>query len=413
MIRLKTPNVCLLILAVFGTVWAKVTTFSAPSGVPVSDRFKVRVDGMPVDVYAARVSVPQKYASWPAPLETKNVGFVIFDMNAPASLKVEVLGEAPRSAKIRPLSKSFPVSLQGAEVELRLEKPGNVILELNGDNLDHLYLFANAPEKRKIDPKDPNVIYFGPGIHHPKKIIPERDNMTIYLAGGAVVKGAIYPLKVSNLTIAGRGILEGDFPERWYMVNPRNCAGFTLEDIVILNSPSWTVRMENSKDIKIRNLREISYRQNCDGIDPYSCENVDIDGVFIRNFDDGVVVKAMSNGASRNIFTRRSIFISDYGTALKVGRNETLGSPISDIFFKDCDVISCGSDLGTGYDPTALGVFFNGPSQVSNVVFENIRVEKSGVEERSTILGSRFIFSWIANDNAYLKNVNPGSLRGV
>jgi hypothetical protein len=51
-----------------------------------------------------------------------------------------------------------------------------------------LLLFANRPENNPPKHGDPNVVYFGPGIHKPERIALKA-GQTLYLAGGAVVKG--------------------------------------------------------------------------------------------------------------------------------------------------------------------------------------------------------------------------------
>ncbi|MCX6892639.1 MAG: endo-polygalacturonase, partial [Verrucomicrobia bacterium] len=53
----------------------------------------------------------------------------------------------------------------------------------------------------------PGVKYFGPGWHQAGKV-EVGSNETVYLAGGAAVKGAIVA-QGSNIRILGRGILDG------------------------------------------------------------------------------------------------------------------------------------------------------------------------------------------------------------
>ena len=65
-------------------------------------------------------------------------------------------------------------------------------LEVNGNWVGALHLFANPPETDAPQPGDPNVIYFGPGIHEVSQLVV-RNNQTVYVAGGAVVRGVIRP----------------------------------------------------------------------------------------------------------------------------------------------------------------------------------------------------------------------------
>ena len=81
-----------------------------------------------------------------------------------------------------------------------------------GCKLHNLHLFANAVEKSRPDPNDPDVIYFGPGVHQPKDTPGDAYNIpsgkTVYIAGGAVVRAKLVCDNVNNVKIIGRGILD-------------------------------------------------------------------------------------------------------------------------------------------------------------------------------------------------------------
>ena len=407
----------LLLLAVFllglpGRAGAEVTVYPAPDGYPASGRFRVTVDGQESHVYNAEVAADQEFQRWPHPVKRETVGFTYFEMDGPATVRVRVQGEAPRSARVRPLSKDVRARLDGDVVTVHLPGPGNYVVELNHDPYDHLYLFANAPETEGVRPDGPNVKYFGPGVHEVGRLEVERDGQTIYIAGGAVVKGCIWANGVDGLRVAGRGLLVGtDLRRGWSVIWPRECTNVRIEDITILDSQCWTIKLNACRRVRIEDVRQISYVQNSDGIDPCSCEDVEIEGVFIRSYDDGVVVKTMRGDTpSRDIRTRGSTFITDHGTSLKIGNNETLGPPISEVVFQDCDVLSCRG--------TPLGLFFNGPSCVSDVRFENIRVEESRlnpmmVRQDGGEATPRFIYCNISTGNVHLSNYTPGYLRHV
>ena len=62
-----------------------------------------------------------------------------------------------------------------------------------------LLLFANPLETDTPKQGDPNVVYFGPGVHKPEKIALQS-GQTLYLAGGALVKAEVLA-QGSNITI--------------------------------------------------------------------------------------------------------------------------------------------------------------------------------------------------------------------
>jgi len=52
------------------------------------------------------------------------------------------------------------------------------------------HLFANPPECDVPQPDAPNLLYFGPGIHEVSHVVVSN-NQTVYVAGGAVVRGRL------------------------------------------------------------------------------------------------------------------------------------------------------------------------------------------------------------------------------
>jgi hypothetical protein len=68
-------------------------------------------------------------------------------------------------------------------------QPFRIAIKRDGRN-SPLLLFGNPLETNLPQPGDTNVVYFGPGVHKPVKV-RLTDNQTLYLAGGAVVKGCV------------------------------------------------------------------------------------------------------------------------------------------------------------------------------------------------------------------------------
>ena len=92
-------------------------------------------------------------------------------------------------------------------------------VEINGNSTTNLMLFANEIEKNKPNPSDRNTLYFGPGIHEIDDeygFLRLKSNQTLYIAGGAVLRARIIVEDEKNVTIAGRGILDGSLLKgRW------------------------------------------------------------------------------------------------------------------------------------------------------------------------------------------------------
>jgi len=97
-----------------------------PEGETLYEKYTVRINGQKVPVYRARVSAVPLNWRWPGyqrPLyQTEFAGFCYWDMAEPVTLEVNGMHHA-------------------------------------------LHLFANPMETSPPDPDDPDILYFGPGIH--------------------------------------------------------------------------------------------------------------------------------------------------------------------------------------------------------------------------------------------------------
>lgn len=115
-------------------------------------------------------------------------------------------------------------------------------------------------------------------------------------------------INVKNVKFVGQGLIDGNASEYdwWFNAKKRrgawrpktisliNCENIVFEGIRIVNSPCWTVHPIFSKDLKFLNMeiRNPDDSPNTDGIDPESCENVDIIGSKISVGDDCIAIKS-------------------------------------------------------------------------------------------------------------------------
>ena len=134
-----------------------------------------------------------------------------------------------------------------------------------------------------------------------------RDNQTLYLAGGAVLKGAIV-VQGSHVVIRGRGILDSSDYE--WRKGPANVtlgingsSNVEVDGITIRGSSHWTIVPRNSRKVTIRNVKLCNSRvQNDDGINPCNSQDVLITDCFIRSDDDCVALKGLDlKGENSNV----------------------------------------------------------------------------------------------------------------
>ena len=357
----------------------------APSTAPqngLSQDYTVAVDGRQVPVYAVKVAPADPLRRWKA-MDDKlrsaefydTAAFATFDM--PGPVKVTVTCKGPiTSAKILPASFHLAAEIHGKSLTLSLDRPRLVTVEVNGNWVQALHLFANPPEAPAPPRDDSHTIYFGPGVHEVGSL-KVGDNKVVYLAPGAVVKGTaggrgpVFALEGNNIVLRGRGILDGGLcpthSRNLLLVRGKD---ITIEGIVLRDSSTWNMPIRRSERVTVRNVKVLGYRANSDGIDICNSRDVRVEGCFLRTLDDLIVVKAdKGQGPTRRIVARDCVLWNEVAHALSVGAE--IREDIDDVLFANCDVIH---DKGREW---TLRVFHCDSAQVSNVRFEDIRIEES------------------------------------
>ncbi len=222
--------------------------------------------------------------------------------------RVEVIITSPRSLSrtvVRPEVPGLKLQIKDEHtLVVSLPGPHKVSIEADGKK-GPLLLFANPLEEKAPKSGAANVIYFGPGVHKPGKILVTNDQ-TLYLAGGAVVKGGVQA-EGNRIRITGRGILDGSDWE--WRKGPTACVvmihGTNVEvsGITIRGASHWTIVPRESRDVTIRDVKICGSRvQNDDGINPCNSQNVRITDCFIRTDDDCVALKGLElKGPASNV----------------------------------------------------------------------------------------------------------------
>jgi len=373
----------LRVAAGFSLAGDAVVSYPAPQGEKASEDYKVDAGGKPVFVYTVPV------------LRGGPASFAYFDFSGSVTVSVtstRLIG----TVKILPTSYAIKPTVSGNSISFTLSKPLNLTIELNGDIPRPLHLFANPLEADRPDQTSKDVIYFGPGVHEVTTLRP-KSGQTVYLAGGAILRAKIPPDEkptqeknwkgnkvwatlletggAKNVKVRGRGVLDmGPLP--WHARTAMWFGGSTdilVEGIIILDAPAWGVAMHTSKNVVVRNVKQICARENSDGIDICNSQDVLVEDCFLRNNDDEVCVKTISSPPameSKNIVVRRCVVWNDRARGLGI-TSETRAN-ISNVLFKDCDIIH---DFSEGGDCAALAVLVSDSGTMSDIRFEDVRVE--------------------------------------
>jgi hypothetical protein len=363
------------LLAAASQTAAKVVVYPAPAGESLSTQYEVQVGRQAVSVYAARVLDP--------PFAGKeydyggNYSFAGFDVSSP--VEVRIRSEKPlANLVIRPAN---------PRVKIRLIDPNTAIVSLPGpcklsfepeDKKGPLLLFANSIEKHAPVASDAraHLIFFGPGIHRPGKITL-TNNQSLYLAGGAVVKGGIVA-EGENIRIFGRGILDSSDWEWRKGPTPHvvSICGTNVEvsGITIRGACHWTIVPRNSRKVTVRDVKICGGRvQNDDGINPCNSQDVMITGCFIRSDDDCIALKGLDLNTANNhverITVENCILWCDRARIFLLG-HESRAAFMRNITLRNLDVIH--------YSMTAF-LFEPGEEMRLQVVSaDNIRIHGEG-----------------------------------
>lgn len=397
--------------------------YAAPEGADLSERFQIKVDGINLPVYNVKVAPEDETSRWSAMDDKQNshtyyetAAFAYFDLKGEVEVEVTVPNSI-LSVKILPASAGVSHTINGRTIKFKLTKPEKLTVEVNGRWVSCLHLFANAFETDVPDADDPNVIYYGPGIHRVSSRDITSSNRTIYIAGGAVVKAIIDPtesytinqhglrtyaptfmLRGNNITVKGRGILDASecttHARELIFTQGQN---ISIEGIIIKDAPIWTMPIMNTSNVTVDNVKILGYRANSDGIDICNSTDVTVKNCFIRTLDDLVVVKTLSGfpNKSERIVVENCILWSEVAHALSIGAEIT--KDIEDVTFRNCDIIH---DKGREW---SLRVYQSDKARVNNVRFENIRIEES----------KKFISLWIGESSNWSTDPERGHISNV
>jgi hypothetical protein len=353
----------LLVLFAASQAIASVVTYPMPAGESPSPDYTISVDGQPVPVYRAVTH-----------LRDKKYSIAYFDFSGTATVTIKTKLPLDR-LQILPAKYGFTPTINGNEATFTVDRPFNISFEPIGFN-SPLELFGNPVDPNPPKPTDPNVVYFGPGVHKPG-IINLTSGQTLFIAGGAVVKAGVQAVG-DNIRITGRGILDGnDWPHgkgpTYHLVDIFGGHNDTLENLILRGAFHWTVCAQRSSGITIRNIRICGSRVgNDDGIDPCNCSNIDIEDCFIRTDDDCIAVKGTSGDLPIDgIRINGCSLWSDWANVFRIGF-ESRAPAMRNVTVSDIDVIHA---LNTANKHVfVFEIQPGGNMAMENLLFENIRI---------------------------------------
>ncbi len=358
----------------------QVMVYPAPEGAEAAPEFELEVNGHPVFVY-----------------NTRCAAFASFSVSGKTDVKI-TFASPVYNFDIRPKSRNIQGTLYRNQISFSINKPENLSVEINKNLKRPLFIFANPPETNIPDKNDKYVIFFEAGkIHYPGEVFI-KSNQTVYIEGGAIVRGHFMTDNGQNIRITGRGILDNSKYLRGEHrpIEINRCENVRIEGIVIAESRHWTCAATASKHVTYDNLKIVSSNDWDDGIDIVGSQHVLVNNCFIQTKDDCIAVKS-----GVNYFTDfNSSFIVDdvvvqnsvmwngvWGNALEIGF-ETRSDTIKNVTFRNCDLIHTEGPEGT------FTIHNGDRAVVKNVLYDDIRVEDS----HGWLIDFKILFSQYSKD---------------
>ena len=362
---MKLKNIFVALFFVF-TITAHADNFinyKVPKDAESAPEYELEINGQKVFVY-----------------NTRPAAFAYFSFDGKVDIKITFLSKV-YDFDIRPKSRNINAQLNRNQISFSLDKPEHLSIEINKNIKRPLFIFANPLETDTPDKNDKNVIFFeAEKIHYPGEV-RIKSNQTVYIEGGAIVRGHFMTDKGKNIKIRGRGILDNSHYKKGEHrpIEINECEDVLLDGIIITESRHWTCASHASKNVMYSNLKIISDNDWDDGIDIVGSQNVLVNNCFIRTKDDCIAVKSGTNYFTKfnSSFTVNNVVIQNsimwngaWGNALEIGF-ETRSDTIKNVTFKNCDVIHAEGPEGT------FTIHNGDRAIVQNILYENIRVEDS------------------------------------
>lgn len=345
------------------SAFTQVTIYPPPKEAEAAPEFEVEVNGQPLFVY-----------------NTRCAALSYFSFTGHVDIKVTYLSPL-YNFDIRPKSRMIKAESYRNQIMFSLEKPENLSIEINKNIKRPLFIFAAPPEDYVPDRNDKNVIFFESGkIHYPGEV-RLKSNQTLYIEGGAIVRGHIMTDKCKNIKVLGRGILDNSIYKRgeFRPIEINQCNGVLIEGIILTESRHWSCASFASENVKYNNLKIVSSNDWDDGIDVVGSKHVLVNNCFIQTKDDCIAIKAGVNYYTKfsSDFTVDDVTVQNsvlwngvWGNGMEIGF-ETRTDTIRNIVFRNCDLIHVEGPEGT------FTIHNGDRALIQNILYEDIRVEDS------------------------------------
>ncbi len=345
--------------------------------------------------------------------------FVSDPADAQLSLELTAHGFRPEKAAVLPTSLGVEAQVNGKKITANLNACGTYSFMFDENDQEHAFtLFvkeytdedSEIAEYQKLYGEE-NVTVFEPGVYEIDYLDIQKDNSIVYLKAGSVLLAkhkfemtaaeqdmttvednapqsnslglqrfpVINFFACSNVKLLGNGTVDMtqlDWNERRGVIFS-SCQGVEIRDVVLINSPAWTLVAHCCDSVEISNVAVFGYRTNSDGIAITNTKNATVSDCFARSGDDLFEVKTLNT--SENFPAENVLFENCHawnGKARCFGITHEVYYPVSDITFRNCAVLYRDATWDNDIVCSLAVQVGEGGAAVKNILFENIEIYK-------------------------------------
>lgn len=336
--------------------------------------------------------------------------------NIPYDEYIEILN-IPSNVIIPGINEKFTSLINARLINSAIEEAskinGTVVIKSGKYKVSTIYMKSNVTLFIDKDAELTGESYEEAGSY--KAVICGENISNFEITGGGVIKGQglsftnpswdeskLFPLEYFNtkkrVIEARKRIRFGKKNvDRPHMLYFENCKDYSVNNIILQESASWTFVIARGENIEIRNLIIDNHMHvaNTDGIDLKEANNVKISHCFIATGDDGIVLKPMLGDISDVLI--RDCEICSFANSFKIGTETNYD--VSNINISDCTFFI---PEGMTYGYSAIAIESADGSNISDVNVTNIKCY--GVSSPVLIwLGKRL----------RMERKRPGSIKNV
>ncbi|MER5436151.1 glycosyl hydrolase family 28 protein [Streptomyces sp. NPDC002588] len=356
----------------------KLVTYPRPAVMPTNTSFKVRVRTAPdgewqtLDIYRPQL---EEINAATGSGKVYNSSMVYFDFCGAVELEITYLKGGTTKAGVRPDALGITPELLGDTLRFTLDEPRDLVVQINDEIFDCLHVITNRVDPHPPSADDPDVLWFGPGVHTVTgNVLTVPTGKTVYLAGGAVLQAQVYFKDVEKAALTGHGMLNA---------GPGGilCEGSTdirVQDVIIMNPNGYAGTFAESANIHVKKARSFSSKGNGDGFDVFSATGIVFDGCFMRNSDDCFAIYAHRwdyYGDTRDITIQNCTLWADVAHPINVGTHGNTDAPetIENLLIKNIDVLD-HREPQMGYQG-CIALNPGDSNLIKNVRIEDVRIE--------------------------------------